>query len=897
VRARLLVLIVAAGSAARVEAQQQGSVQVSTETQVVQGNDARRGTEHAFEPDVGLLWTRPATRFGEFQLELRGSRRGEDFHLGRTWLALRDAKARGASWTFQGGDLYTTPILGNYQFTNLSAPAITFTGGTMVARSSTSSAQVVVGRATALRNIFGTDPDALDQSLLLGRMSRQVTDRIELTARGSRVRTGNLKEFPHTIDASDQAGGGVRFLLTPSIHLIGDGTFVHYRATGAADTVNDYSFLAGAHVLVARGWMQINASRFSPGDLPVLNATLQDRRGVFSAGEYDLFSRTRLFGGWETLDSNINPTGTALLRPVATATRGFGGVRVRLAPRSTLTVRLEDGDRQSHPAALAPGGTLLRSTSDTGSLSAELQTNAGRMTAFGRYSRRENVDSALTTAIFTQNDATAQAYLSLSRRSQLFGSLTLTNQHSSDGAASTFLQVGAGGQQQVFRQGLWLRVEGNGTRNEDLVTGVLVPREALSIGLNGQLARNTTIGLNVYADRAPIGVPGDPSAWLTRSTIRIVHTIPTGSVRVGNGTSASSVTRTARGTGTIAGSVFADWNGNGRQDPGEETLAGIPIALGTISHVTTGRDGQFAFLNVPGGAQEVRLDLNALPVDFDAPADTAMTLEVGRGDTRRVNFGLIPLGGVRGRIVEDANKNGQIDPGEPSVAGAVLVLDAGQRSEVVRNGQFRFEAVRAGDHRIELLKDSLPEGATIVGDAERSAPIGRERPEYDLTYLVTIEKRPEVRRVFPARGGGPGGGAATAPGRGGTTPGGRGATPGGRGATAAGRGATTTPGGAVTRSRPPSTRPHGPSVPVRTRTTVRAYTIQIAALVNAENARALTAELKSAGFAAYLVVPPPEGDSLYRVRVGHYATRAAAQATVDHLEQRLGLKLWVTRNR
>jgi len=64
-------------------------------------------------------------------------------------------------------------------------------------------------------------------------------------------------------------------------------------------------------------------------------------------------------------------------------------------------------------------------------------------------------------------------------------------------------------------------------------------------------------------------------------------------------------------------------------------------------------------------------------------------------------------------------------------------------------------------------------------------------------------------------------------------------------------------------------------------------------------AGALLAELafQVLGFAAYLLVPPPEGDELYRVRVGHYASRTAAQATVDHLEQRLGIKLWVTRSR
>src|SRR4029079_19659528 len=204
-----------------------------------------------------------------------------------------------------------------------------------------------------------------------------------------------------------------------------------------------------------------------------------------------------------------------------------------VAPRSFLTLRVEDGDRRSRPISIATAGSLA-TTSDTGALTAELQTSAGRVTAFGRFSRRENVDSAFTSATFTQNDTMGQALINLSRSSQLFGPVALHSQHSADGAGSTFLQIGGGAQQRIFRQGLWLRVEGNATRNEDLVSGALMPRDAFTVGLNGQLAAHTTIGLNVYADRAPIGAPGDPSAWLTRSTIRIVHTIPTGSVRVGN---------------------------------------------------------------------------------------------------------------------------------------------------------------------------------------------------------------------------------------------------------------------------------------------------------------------------------------------------------------------------
>ena len=85
--------------------------------------------------------------------------------------------------------------------------------------------------------------------------------------------------------------------------------------------------------------------------------------------------------------------------------------------------------------------------------------------------------------------------------------------------------------------------------------------------------------------------------------------------------------------------------------------------------MATRRDGEYALFNVPSGPQEVGLDPEAVPVDFDPPANSAIKIEVGRGATRRVSFGLMPLGSMPGRVIQDVNGNGQMDPGEdPSPA-------------------------------------------------------------------------------------------------------------------------------------------------------------------------------------------------------------------------------------
>ena len=313
-------------------AAQQGSVQIFTAAQGVTGSPDRTGGDHPVQPEFGASWLQPGARFGTFQIETRGSRRADRLHVGRTYAALRDLRYGGFAWTFEAGDAYFTRTLSDYSFVNLTAPAATFNGGSITGRGARASIQIVGGRATAWRNIFGSDPDTLAQWISLVRGSARVSERVELLGRASRIRTSGLSEFTFSIADSRQAGGGVRIALTPSIDLIGDAAAVQYRRRDASVQERDGSVLVGANVHLARGWIQINASRLSPGDSPLMNDPLHDRETVFSAGEYDLGSRGRVFGGWEAFRTNLSPhtAGTASDLPRNTGHRVFGGVRLQI---------------------------------------------------------------------------------------------------------------------------------------------------------------------------------------------------------------------------------------------------------------------------------------------------------------------------------------------------------------------------------------------------------------------------------------------------------------------------------------------------------------------------------------------------------------------------------------
>ena len=139
--------------------------------------------------------------------------------------------------------------------------------------------------------------------------------------------------------------------------------------------------------------------------------------------------------------------------------------------------------------------------------------------------------------------------------------------------------------------------------------------------------------------------------------LRLVQTLPTGTAYPPSG---PGLFRSVpvRAVATVKGVVYADWNGNGLQDAGEDPVAGVPLDIEALGAAQSSKNGEFLFKNVPDGLHDVGLDLGALPIDFDAPAIPRLQVALSGHDTRQLAFGLIPLGAIRGRVVRDLNGNG-----------------------------------------------------------------------------------------------------------------------------------------------------------------------------------------------------------------------------------------------
>ena len=176
--------------------------------------------------------------------------------------------------------------------------------------------------------------------------------------------------------------------------------------------------------------------------------------------------------------------------------------------------------------------------------------------------------------------------------------------------------------------------------------------------------------------------------------------------------------------GRVDGVAFADHNGNGAQDAGEETLAGVSFQLVPERSdleplsLTTGQDGSFALeglrpdtytltVSLPEGYVMSRVEGMALAVASGVQEQT-ITLEVAMGDSWQAQ----PLGGVQPATLQgvawmDENFDGAYDEAELKPAGeTVTVIDQhnGQVfavTTIAEDGGFAIQGLIPGSYTLQ----------------------------------------------------------------------------------------------------------------------------------------------------------------------------------------------------
>jgi hypothetical protein len=173
--------------------------------------------------------------------------------------------------------------------------------------------------------------------------------------------------------------------------------------------------------------------------------------------------------------------------------------------------------------------------------------------------------------------------------------------------------------------------------------------------------------------------------------------------------------------------------------PGALSTADLPVELGPYRTVTD-RDGRYAFPNVPPGDYDLRLREQGLPAD--TTAGPPARVRVQRGESRRADLSIVPLGEARGEVYVDRNGNHRRDPGE-GIAGVVMILDD-RATSTAPDGSFGFFNLPPGAHRLHLAADRLPAGllALIPSRMDLGLPAGRSVD--GLEFRLQEKRKPVV---------------------------------------------------------------------------------------------------------------------------------------------------------
>jgi hypothetical protein len=176
----------------------------------------------------------------------------------------------------------------------------------------------------------------------------------------------------------------------------------------------------------------------------------------------------------------------------------------------------------------------------------------------------------------------------------------------------------------------------------------------------------------------------------------------------------------------VAGSVYADVDGNGSRDAGEPGLGGVTVflssgATGAVSQTaTTDGNGVYKFGNVP----EAQNSVTVLPSGGTSPVGPTtqlFTVAPAAQTATAPAIGLQPSGHAGGTVFTDLNGNGKQDAGEPGYAGANVSLDlfADGTAEYTMTstdagGAFDFAHLPDGVHRLTVATPTNSKLTTVA---------------------------------------------------------------------------------------------------------------------------------------------------------------------------------------
>ncbi len=611
------------------------------------------------------------------------------------------------------------------QFANFFPPSLPFRGLRLDVSSERAHYRIFGGQVTTWKGFLGEVAEGTGELLLGGKARLRLSDRITLGA--GFTRTADSAPLPDGSiireDSTLLMSGQVR--VTSSLVLQGEaGLSLHDLETPSGKEQGIDSFLIVGPIYTSEDFLlNANYQRVGPNYPLLRRFGLADREGLFLTTSYRLSPVLSFFGTFERFQTNV--ARDPRLVTIQT-TRGLLGGSVTLPTRTFLLLRGEASDRES----LEKGRTgAVDATTIAGQLDVGQSFRHSR--GLFRYRREFTMDRL---GPDTSNETFRLELSSTFPNLNVLAAQDLVRTFDTRGEETRRTWTSLAGLGYRFSPRFEAFAQVSWSETQDRLARTVQDRLTLDSKFNVSLPFGLSLRLELTYTRAE-------ETESVRTLLRLVKAFEYGETPPQ--LPATLGRPTVPPFGTIEGVVLTE--------PGRQGIPKVRILLDEGLSTLTDANGFFTFQEVLEGEHTLRLDLRTLPAFYDLIGPPSQKVLVQPKGRARVEFPAAVLGRISGRVIEDANRNGEIDPDEPGMPDVrILAIKGEERYETFTDleGGFILDNLKGGTYTIQVDETSVPEGATILPSPSVQVLLEPGGEVKDQTFLIQIPPRPVIRRRF-----------------------------------------------------------------------------------------------------------------------------------------------------
>lgn len=625
------------------------------------------------------------------------------------------------------------------RFVNAIYPELFFRGGALSAATEKDSVLLFGGRLSSLKGFQANQMDVTDQTLYGLKWAHQWSKNAYAGIGLAQTR-GLLREGAPAGDTVNNTivllDGSYRF--TDHVKVVGEFKENYFRQDGR--DVNDWSIKAGPVLTYQKGSLEFNYRRVGP-DFIFFKENLQPERdveGVFAAGEYRPRENLSLYSSFDWSRTNLEDNralsavnSLAALVGGYFSHLGYPSLNLRFSytgrgSRETSATNVNSRNYTVYLESVYPFKRITPYVRLQGELikdavSLESSATVGTAAAGLRMSPLNNVNCYLEGEDQVRNTKSGITTVSVRARGGIAYSPNSRLSMSGDAEYGNVKEKPAGS-----------------TLESINLSGRALVTLWENFFLSGDVRYSTSTTQNTMAYKSSsfqfmIGLLAR-FGWGERGVSPIF--LP------GGGELVSEV-------GTIEGFVYQDLNRNGKRDPGEPGLSGIKILLEDGNTTITDAEGKYVFKNVAVGIHQVKINEKDLSASFNLLASPSQRAEVGLRQTVAIQFPLLMSGSFRGRVLIDANGNGQADPDDEPLSDVLVYLEGTPINTFSdADGVFSFENLLPGSYKLRIDTSGLAEGTKLISPEVIAVEIASGGEVKDLVFLAAKEQKRVIKKTF-----------------------------------------------------------------------------------------------------------------------------------------------------